>query len=384
MSFKLARTAGTVGFLLSLTSAATLAEAVQMETGLTQTPLFEAGQGGYHTYRIPALSLTANGTVLAFCEGRREGQADAGNIDILLRRSADHGRTWEAPRVIVDDGRDTCGNPCPILDRRTGALLLLFCKNKGSENEDKIFSGEASPRSVWLTRSDDDGVTWSPPVEISEQVRKSGWRWYATGPGHGIQLSDGTLVAPCNHSDGPDDDWMHSHVILSEDGGASWKIGGIEEKRTDESTVLELSDGSLYHNMRSYRGKNRRAISHSRDKGQTWAPVTEDETLIEPVCQASVLRLSTATSGGKNRVLFSNPASKKRENLTVRLSYDECKTWPVAKALWPGPSAYSDLVVLGDRSIGCLYERGASNYRENLTFARFTLEWLTDGKDQME
>lgn len=384
MSIKLARTPWMVGVLLFFQPAILLAEEASMETGLTQMPLFEAGQGGYHTYRIPALALTANGTVLAFCEGRLEGQADAGNIDILLRRSTDHGRTWDAPRVIVDDGADTCGNPCPILERESGTLLLLFCKNKGAENEDMIFSGEASPRSVWLTKSSDHGATWTQPVEISPQVRKPGWRWYATGPGHGIQLADGTLVAPCNHSDGPDDDWMHSHVILSEDGGASWKIGGIEEKRTDESTVLELADGSLYHNMRSYRGKNRRAISFSRDKGLTWAPVTEDETLIDPVCQGSVLRLSTESSGGKNRVLFSNPASKKRENLTVRLSEDECKTWPVGKTLWPGPSAYSDLVVLGDKSIGCLYERGENNYRENLTFARFTLEWLTDGKDSME
>ena len=153
------------------------------------------------------------------------------------------------------------------------------------------------------------------------------------------------------------------------------------EGRTDECTVVELADGSLYLNMRTYRNTRHRAIAVSHDRGTTWMPVTDDDTLIEPVCQASALRLSTEKSHGKNRVLFSNPSSTRRENLTVRLSYDECKTWPISKVLWAGPSAYSDLVVAADGKIGCLFECGEKKAYETLTLALFTLEWLTDGAD---
>jgi len=350
---------------------------------MRQVKVFKAGRGGYDTYRIPALAVTKKGTLLAFCEGRKNGPSDSGNIDLVLRRSLDNGRTWAPARMIVDDGGNTCGNPCPIVDTRTGTVLLLMTRNKGSENEDRIMKGEAAPRTVWLTKSGDDGVTWSEPADISAQVRKPDWRWYATGPCHGIQLRDGRLVAPCDHATGPADEDMHSHVIFSEDGGASWRIGGIAEGRMDECAVLELADGSLYLNMRNCHGTNRRAVSLSRDRGITWSSLAEDNTLVEPVCQASVLRLSTEKERGKNRVLFSNPASKRRENLTVRLSYDECKTWPVAKTLWEGPAAYSDLTVTADGMIGCLFESGKKGPYEGITFALFTLEWLTNGADHL-
>jgi sialidase-1 len=360
------------------------------EPSLRQVRLFAAGQacpelverGGYHTYRIPALAVSTKGTLLAFCEARKHSQADSGDIDLVLRRSFDHGRSWGPAQVVVDDGGNTCGNPCPIVDRHTGAIVLLITKNKGSHNEGQIMRGESSPRTVWVTTSRDDGATWSTSGDISAQVRKPGWRWYATGPCHGIQLADGRLVAPCDHALGPSDDDLHSHVIFSDDGGATWRLGGVGESKTDESTVLELADGSLYLNMRNCRGTHRRAYSLSSDGGMTWSPLAEDAALVEPVCQASVLRLSTVKSGGENRVLFSNPASTRRENLTVRMSRDECKTWPVAKMLWAGPAAYSDLVVGADGMIGCLFECGAQGPREGIVFAQFSLEWLTDGADR--
>src|SRR5262249_28359830 len=137
-------------------------------------------------------------------------------------------------------------------------------------------------------------------------------------------------------------------------------------------------------NMRSYHGKNRRAVATSGDGGRTWSEVTLDEALIEPVCQASLLRYTLAKDGGKDRLLFANPASTKREKLTVRLSYDEGKTWPVAKVLHAGPAAYSALAVLPDRAVGCLYEQGGKSPYEKVTFARFTVEWLTDGKDRLK
>jgi sialidase-1 len=348
---------------------------------IVQTPVFTSGEGGYDTYRIPALAISTKGTVLAFSEGRKNASADYGNIDLLLRRSLDNGQTWQPMQVLVDDGENTCGNPCPMVDRRTGDIVLLITKNNANEKESQIMKGDAAPRTVWVLRSSDDGATWSTPVDISAQVRKPDWRWYATGPCHGIQLADGRLVAPCDHSTGPKKEEMFSHVIYSDDGGTTWNIGGTAENRTDESTVLELSDGSLYLNARNTRGTSRRAYAISNDRGLTWSPVADDETLLEPVCQGSVLRMSTAAAGGKDRVLFSNPASAKRENMTVRMSYDECKTWPVSKVLWPGPAAYSDLVVTADGKIGCLYERGEKNPYESIVFALCPLEALTDGND---
>ena len=347
-----------------------------------QIPVFVSGEGGYDTYRIPALAITAKGTLLAFCEGRKGSSADYGDIDLLLRRSTDNGRTWQPAQVLVDDGESTCGNPCPMVDRRTGAVVLLITKNNANERESQIMKGEAAPRTVWVLKSSDDGITWSTPVDISAQVRRPDWRWYATGPCHGIQLADGRLVAPCDHSTGPRKEEMFSHVIYSDDGGATWNIGGQLESRTDESVAVELTDGTLYLNARNRRDRNRRAYALSQDRGITWSAVADDETLVEPVCQGSALRLSTAADGGKNRVLFSNPASTKRESMTVRISYDECKTWPVAKVLWPGPSAYSDLVVAADGQIGCLYERGEKSPYESIIFARCSLEWLTDGADR--
>jgi sialidase-1 len=285
--------------------------------------------------------------------------------------------------VIIDDGEDTCGNPSPVVDGKTGAIILVFTKNKGTINEGHILKGEAPPRTVWVTKSTDDGVSWTTPVEITSSVRKDDWRWYATGPCHGIQLADGRLVIACDHSISPDPEAWHAHAIFSDDGGTTWQLGGVSEGKMNESVVLELADGRLYLNMRNYRKTQCRAYAISSDRGVTWSAATDDPVLVEPVCQASAVRLSTEKTGKKNRVLFSNPASTHRENLTVRLSYDECQTWAVAKAIHAGPSAYSDLAVLPDNMIVCFYEGGAEKAYESIFFARFTLEWLTDGKDAL-
>ncbi len=344
------------------------------------TPLFGSGKGGYHTYRIPALILTARGTLLAFCEGRKAGSSDAGEIDLLMRRSQDNGKTWEPQVVVVKDGSKTCGNPCPMVDRDTGTIVLLLCKNGGGDREDLIVHGSAPPRTVWVTTSNDDGVTWSTPREISDQVRKPGWRWYATGPGHGTLLASGRLVAPCDYADGAGEKYFHSHVIYSDDHGQTWHIGGALGPRVNECTAAELSDGSLYLNMRSYRGKHRRDVATSTDEGMTWSPIKEDPTLPEPVCQASVLRLRDVNTRAIPRFVFSNPAGTKRERMTVRLSQDDCRTWYRSRVLWEGPAAYSDLVHQRDGRIGCLFECGQTEYHETITYAQFAVEWLMEGE----
>ena len=332
-----------------------------MQEAPQQCPVYISGQGGYHTYRIPALLVTAKGTVLAFCEGRRNAGDDDGDIDLVLTRSFDHGVTWQDMQVVwSEEGAVTIGNPCPVQDTATGRVWLLFCRDNSR---------------VFVTCSDDEGATWDEPREITPDVRPADWTWYATGPVHGIQLDTGRLLIPCDHRV-RGDKRQYSHVVYSDDHGVTWALGGCVEPLTDECTAVQTVDGDVYLNMRSYEDKNRRAVSWSGDAGITWTSPVLDQTLVEPRCQASALRLTTVEDGGRNRVLFANPASPERVRMTVRLSYDECRTWNDGKILYKGPSAYSDLAVAADGTILCLYERGPGNPYQTITIARFTLGWL--------
>jgi len=350
---------------------------------LTQKALFIQGQGGYNNYRIPALLTTQAGTLLAFCEGREGG--DSSDIDLLVRRSKDGGKTWSRKQVVWDEGRNVCGNPCPVQDRDTGVIWLLLTWNDSSFSNSELHQGKGdADRRVFVCASKDDGDTWSEPKDITATTKKEDWWWYATGPGVGIQLQEGAhkgrLVIPCDFTS---KDGYGSHVILSDDHGATWQLGGVIPGGCNECQVAELANGTLMLNARMQRNsEKKRGIVTSTDGGLTWSALRFDGTLIEPVCQASVLRYSLATDGDKNRLLFSNPASTTdRINMTVRLSYDEGQTWPVSRLLHDGPSAYSCLAVLPDGDIGCLYEGGKTRYGE-IVFARFSLEWLTDGKDR--
>jgi sialidase-1 len=353
--------------LLLLASPAAAAEPVQ-------APVFVSGQDGYNTYRIPSVIATTKGTLLAFCEGRKTGRGDAGNIDLVLNRSTDGGKTWGPMQVVWDDADNTCGNPCPVVDAKTGTVWLLMTHNLGRDTEAMIVSGKSTgTRTVWVTRSDDDGVTWAKPAEITKDVKKPGWTWYATGPGVGIQLKSGRLLIPCD-SKSEGGKVRESHVIYSDDGGRSWTPGGVVGPNCNESHAVELADGSVMLNMRSYQANNRRLVAISKDGGETFSKPTEDPVLIEPVCQASILRLP---GGG---IAFSNPASTKREKMTVRLSRDDGKTWPHANVLHAGPAAYSCLVALPGGGIGCLYECGDKNPYETITFARFDRAWVAPPK----
>lgn len=339
-----------------------------------ETKLFVSGEDGYNTYRIPALVESGKGTILAFCEGRKFSSSDSGDIDIVLKRSFDNGETWEPMQLVADYGKDTVGNPAPVLDRDTGIIWLLLTKNFADKPESMIISNGA-PRTVWVTYSEDDGASWAETVEITQDVKKPEWTWYATGPCHGIQLKSGRLVIPCDHVLGNSRNYAesaYSHVIYSDDHGKSWKIGGVTQPGTNESVIVETINRSLYFNCRNYVGAKRRAYAWSYDNGETFKDFGLDEKLVEPICQASMIRFD------ENRVLFSNPASTNRERMTVRISYDECKSWNDGKVLHAGPSAYSDLCIAPDMSICCLFEKGELKPYETITFAQFDMKWLTD------
>ncbi len=348
------------------------------------TVVFRAGEGGYHTYHIPALVVTKKGTLLAFCEGRKNSRSDAGEINTILRRSFDGGKTWGPVQVVAADGPNTFGNPCPVIERGSGTIWLPLTKNHGEDNEGDIKTGTArGTRTVWICKSTDGGATWTKPVEITASAKKKDWAWYATGLGVGIQLKSGRLIIPCDHTRFSTRAYG-SHVIYSDDSGATWKIGGDVFPGTNECQAAELEDGSVMLNMRSSAEQLCRQVATSKDEGLTFSERRGDKTLVEPVCQASILRYTASNGGGRSRLLFSNPASLRRNMMTVRMSYDEGKTWPVAKLLDPRDAAYSCLAVLPDKQVGLLYECGEKDSYQTITFARFSPEWLTDRKDRGE
>lgn len=340
---------------------------------LKQQVIWKRGEGGYHTYRIPALAQTTQGVLLAFCEGRKDGGGDAGEIDLVMKRSLDNGATWSDMQVVVSEAGMTCGNPCPVVDRETGTIWMPFCKNLADGPETMICEGKA-PRTVWLTWSEDAGQSWAEPIEITKDVKDPSWTWYATGPGHGIQLQSGRLLIPCDHIVGVQFDRhrdpYHSHVIYSDDHGKSWQIGGRVQTGTNECEVAEFEDGTVYINCRNYVGDKRRASALSTDGGQTFGDFKWEEALVEPICQASVLAV------GNNRLLFANPASTTRENLTVRISNGAGQSWSAGSRLHKGPAAYSDLVLQPNGQVGCLYECGKEKPYEQLVYAQFDVDWV--------
>ena len=387
------------------------------EPFLEKVDVFEAGKEGYALYRIPGIVTTKRGTVLAYCEARKGDRGDWGTIDILLRRSTNNGASWQ-PRVKIADvpgpkaknpvalaqklataGEVTYNNPVAIADAH-GAVHFLFCLEYA--------------RCFYL-RTDDDGVTFSKPVEITaafDQFRPEyDWKVLATGPGHGIQLKTGRFVVPVWLSLGTGG---HAHrpsvtsVIYSDDLGRTWSRGEIagpnegEWSIPNETCAVQLADSRVLLNMRSESKANRRLLTTSRDGATAWSKPQFHEQLLEPICMASMVRLSEAPASDKHRLLFANPHNlartdgkeapgkgRDRKNVSVKLSYDESATWPVSKTVEPGFSGYSDLAVAKDGTILLFYERGSTDgkdiYRTGLlTVARFNLEWLTDGKDSLK
>ncbi|MCU1234946.1 MAG: exo-alpha-sialidase [Candidatus Solibacter sp.] len=383
--------------------------ALAAEPVIDRQVLFERGKGDYVFYRIPGIVVTKAGTVLAYAEARRTTRGDWGATDLLVRRSADAGKTFSDPAVVGKMSEDfpknpaavakkqglgegagvTYDNPVAIADRK-GAVHFVFC---------------VEYMRVFYMRSDDDGRTFSKPVEITaavEPLRKAfPWVVVATGPGHGIQLKNGRLLVPIWLSLGSGASAHGDSVVstlYSDDLGRTWKSGEIaapknsETVSPNETAAVQLADGRVMLNVRSPSKEQRRLVVFSKDGATHWSAPVFEEQLPEPLCFASMVRLSLK----KNRLLFVNPdnlaradgkntpgMARDRKNVTVRLSYDEGKSWPVKRSLEPGPSAYSDLAVLPDGTILCFYEAGTKTPYDTLTLARFNLEWLTNGQDSL-
>jgi sialidase-1 len=352
-----------------------------------KTRVFQSGEDGYHTYRIPAIVRAANGALLAFAEGRKNGPGDHGNIDIMLKRSTDSGRTWGAMQLVQDEWDDPTaevwiGNPTPVVDSmdpaNPGRIWLVFTRSNSR---------------VFVTSSDDHGATWSERREISATAMRPTWGWYATGPVHGIQLQRGKyagrLIIPSDHRERDSESWG-AHILFSDDHGATWQIGAVDTRQTpasvhpNENVAVELTDGRLYINARDQHGTDpaTRAIAYSRDGGQSYdAPFAPERSITTPVVQNSVIRLAATDCGDKRNILvYSCPGHHtKRRDLTILASFDECGSWPFRSVLHRGPAAYSDLIQLNGDQIGLLYETGERLYDE-IRFAVFRFEDLEPGR----
>ncbi|MBM3860656.1 MAG: exo-alpha-sialidase [Verrucomicrobia bacterium] len=339
--------------------------------------VFVSGQEGFHTFRIPSVIVTKGGAVLAFAEGRRSREDQSEN-KIVLKRSADNGTTWSSIQVIADAGQGSLNNPCAVVEQTSGQVFLMYQSYPPGQREGNV--------RCWVTSSNNDGKTWSPPQDVTSSCKAPAeTAAVASGPGIGIQLVNGSragrLIMPFN--EGPRG-MKNVYAVFSDDQGKTWQTGkrapgahvvnskGNTTSLVAEVQMVELSDGAVMLNSRSWGGRRLRKTAVSRDAGVTWSPVGEDEHLRDPRCMASVLRYSF----DKNILLYSGPDSSDRRNGAVRASHDDGKTWPVKKVLEPGKFAYSCLTRLPDGQIGCLYETGATDAYERLVFAIVSIEWL--------
>lgn len=357
-----------------------------------KTMVFQGGKEGHAIYRIPAIISLPNGELLAFAEGRVNGSDDYGDVNLVMKRSADQGKSWSDIQTLVDYDTLQAGNPAPVVDlfdpKHPQGVIFLFY-NTGNNHEYDIRMNKGV-REIWQIKSYDLGKSWTEPENITQQVHrpnhptfnpsysfKEDWRSYANTPGHAFQFQKGPyagrIFVAANHSAGPPQDQFaeyQAHGFFTDDHGNSFGISeSIQFPGSNESIAAELTNGRMIMSIRNQKGDIRqRILAYSSDGGKTWDEQYFDPQLPDPVNQASILDLEE--KDGKTILAHSNAADEKnRNNLTIKLSFDEGKTWSKSilidrtddpkKQSW---TAYSDLVKLNDTLIGILYER--DNYQE--------------------
>ncbi len=352
-----------------------------LDPSVFQTTICKSGDHGVHTYRIPGLATTKAGTLIAVFDARNKGGGDLpGDMDVGMMRSTDNGKTWSSLQRIMDydaavpgSRGNGVGDPAVLVDQRTGSILVAALWSMGPHGWNGSGPGlrpEETGQFV-ISRSEDDGLTWTKPVSITPQIKDPAWRLCFQGPGNGIQLKDGTLVFPAQFKDAGKR--AHSCFIASKDGGKTWQISPPAAPNTSESAIAELSGQGMLLSMRNEAKTGQRLWAKWEWSGPDVMQGKWGEpfsTLPDPTCMASLIRHPNGS------LLFCNPAhSKKRMSLTVRQSKDDGKTWSTGSLLEPAGAMYSSLTVLKDGSAGVLYESGPAS---GLVFASFPMKWLEE------
>ena len=347
-----------------------------------QADVFVSGRDGFHAYRIPAIETAPDGSLLAFAEARKYGLGDPGyakqEIDLVLKRSTDAGRTWSEMKVIEHSGELwSSANPCTIVDRDTKRVWLFYLRGKPGRNTYTARPG-TDDVGTFVKTSDDNGVTWSEPIDLTTVARDMAdkkWRTSVVGPGGGMQSRDGRLAVPA---------WRFEpwgvFAVVSEDHGRTWKRGEfVRGVSGDECQLVELANGDWLFDIRQQRGGNR-WHSTSSDGGKTWSQASAGEKVTRVACAIERLTLK-ANGDDRDRILWTGPKGPERSNLVARVSYDEGKTFPRERPIYIGPAAYSDLTILKDKTVGVLWERGTNSGYQFITFTRFNRDWLESEDD---
>ncbi len=325
--------------------------------------VFERGEAGYNCFRIPAIVQTQKGTLLAFAEGRQNSCADNGDVDIVLKRSVDGGESWGALEVVWGDSINTCSYASPIVERTTGKIIVLSVWNRGEDHFKEIYAGTSvGTRRVFKQESVDDGLTWSEPEEITSSVKKEGWTYYGLGYTSLIQLERGEhrgrLVLSAYHGENLQDT-NYVHLMYSDDLGKSWHLGGTcPRSGVNETEMVELPDGTIYLLMRNDNFQARkRLVTYSRDGGASISSPVHQTELGGTICQTSLTKY-IPTQDSLWLIQTSPMNDWVRERMVCRISKDWGVSWMDVEEVYEGYSAYSDLIVLKDGSVKCLFEGG--------------------------
>lgn len=348
--------------------------------------LFKAGMEGYHSFRVPAIVSTRRGTLLAFCEGRKNSSEDYGDIDVVYKRSTNNGTSWSPLKVLFSVEGGSCASPTAVADMINGRICVIMSYNDVRYAEKSVSPeyeaiDEWGERRVFLNWSDDDGISWENLQDLTKELLPRHYTWDAIGPGAGIQLrygaKAGRLIIPAL-----------GRNLFSDNHGLTWQQQQIRSG-TSEGTIMQLCNGDLLRNDRgasgAFKARRRRQISISSNNGNSWSSWRSSEELLDPLCQASLLRYNDSYP---QRLLFLNPATTlpglpNRKKMSVKISYDDGVTWPVERILDSNNGGYSSMAKTEDGQIASLQEaRENNNTAYTIKFRRFNLPWILNGEPE--